>query len=137
MKSPQEVIESLIAERALMEEASRARHMQIYQKHFTQDYVKCAQSFLERFGKNPETFSIAEVLDSSATTVTTRRRANRQEKHRYLLRRILDRWEIHSQETECCLCDGAGSRRGAPCEICAGKGWKDYVRDANDNDSGS
>lgn len=137
MKTPQQVIESLLAERAEMEDAARARLVQIYQKHYASDYVQCIQLLHERARNNRETFSIAEVLDSSATILTLRRRANRQEKHRYHLRRITDSWEIHREESECFACDGTGLRRGESCEICAGKGWKDYLRDANANDGGS
>src|SRR5580765_7472301 len=106
MNSPQEVMESLLAERALMEEGARARLVEIYQEHYASEYVQWVFSSHDRARNNPEAFSLAAVLDSSATVFTTRRRANREEKHRYQLRRINDSWEIHAEETECFACDG-------------------------------
>jgi len=132
MHSPQEIIESLLAEQAVVEGTQRDLFMRLYEKYYSPEYLHYFRSSYEESRTSGEIFSRAEVLDSVATVVTTRFRFNRQEQRRYLFRLSKDQWEIHGVETDCFACKGTGRNGTTECQHCGGHGWVDYVRRARE-----
>jgi len=76
-------MDHLLAERALMEEAARARLVTNLPKTLRFDYLQWVLSSHRASSKQSEAFFARSSLRFMPTVFTTRRRANREEKHRY------------------------------------------------------
>jgi hypothetical protein len=132
MQSAQEFIESFLREKAEALRSSRNTHRQLREKFFSKEIVQFYSKWEEERDKNPESVSIIEITDNTASFITSELIREKLWRNRHHLRFSENKWEIHKMEAECFVCKGTGNHADKPCRVCGGIGWKDYAREKPD-----
>jgi hypothetical protein len=130
MESAQEFIQRYLTEKAKLHILQFETGAPFYRNFYSKEHFKFLFDFFKKREANPEQFVSIESGEQTARVFTVKAYDKRQDRHRYNLCVSDGRWVISSAESECFACHGSGFRRDQKCNICDGKGWKNYAKTA-------
>jgi hypothetical protein len=127
MKSPQEVLESFLREKAEIFADADKRLAPLHAKYFGQPLLPNASDFLLR-DTAQAVFEDVAVSEGLAKITTLERIKTHDLRMRYHLAKSGATWKIVRIDRECFYCQRTGKRSGAQCSVCGGEGWFDPRR---------
>lgn len=123
----QEFFDEYLAENAALYETYQRLSSPVQAKFFSAEYIQRVEAW--RANRDEELFEMAEVTGPTAKMLTVRRVGNLEMRHRYQLRLVEEKWEIHTHENTCLPCQGTGQHDGRNCKHCHGEGWTGPFKD--------
>ncbi len=123
----QEFFEDYLTGQAALHKAYQEMSSPVQAKFFSAEYLRRIEAW--RADQEDERFERAEVLGPAAKMFTVRRLGTSQMRHRYQLRLVEEKWEIHAHGSICFLCQGTGRHDEKTCKHCHGEGWNELFKD--------
>ena len=125
-QTAQEFFDQYLAEKAALYQAYKQMSAPVDAKFFSVEYLKRIEEWNK--DREPERLERAEVFGPTARMFTLQRAAKREMRHRYQLRLVGEKWEIHTLEFECFACRRKGHQTNSECKFCHGEGWMEVFK---------